>query len=357
MSGRFVRSPRLRLLVNDAVVRGVYEATVTANNYFSADRFSACVAVAEISESLAYWSSAADLLVELQISPGPDSDYRSLITGFVDQVSVDPVDGAVVISGRDLSALLIDSHIQQTFANRTSSEIVTILAQEHGLAASIVETTTMVGRFYEDDREALTLNRYSGATSEWDLLCYLARLEKYDVFMAGQTLYFQPSQPAATRIIHLNDCIHLQLTRSLTLARDICVTVKSWNSQTQSSCAQQVTGQLVMQSDSGVTAGILPQQTFVVVRPNLSPDKAVQTAMTTLGEISRHERVVEITMPGELLLTPRDAIQLADTNTAFDQTYAIEAIERSFDTRNGFIQRVRASSSSPRVTSTVTVAE
>jgi hypothetical protein len=47
-------------------------------------------------------------------------------------------------------------------------------------------------------------------------------------------------------------------------------------------------------------------------------------------------------MPGELDLVPRSIVLLQGTNTAFDQTYAVDEITRRVSTRDGFVQTVRA---------------
>ena len=48
-----------------------------------------------------------------------------------------------------------------------------------------------------------------------------------------------------------------------------------------------------------------------------------------LAELTRHERVVIATMPGDLRITPRSMIVLAGTSTAFDQSYFVDEIERT----------------------------
>jgi hypothetical protein len=65
-------------------------------------------------------------------------------------------------------------------------------------------------------------------------------------------------------------------------------------------------------------------------------------AIQTLADLSRHERVITVTMPGELDLAPRSPVLLQGTNTAFDQIYAVDEITRRVSTRDGFVQTVRA---------------
>ncbi len=345
------RVPRLRLLANGRALTGAYEAEVTSTNHFSADRFDAALALdADPWANARFWSSESDVLIDIQCSLDGEASFTSLIQGFVDRVSVEPVRGVVRISGRDFTAALIEAQTQEAFSNRTSSEIAVILALRHGLVPRVVTTSTPVGRFYQSDHESLTLDRFSGATTEWDLLVYLARQEGYDVFVTGSSLCFQPTAQTSTidQVLYPADMIELKLERALTLARDIQVTVQSWNSLQQIALAECVSSTLDGSSSGGSSASGSKAREYVIIRPNLTPDKAVAIAQRRLSELSRHERVIEFSMPGELVLTPRNTIQLDGTGTMFDQTYFIDSIERTFQTRTGFVQRVRASNGSPR---------
>src|SRR6202050_653272 len=227
------RAPRLRLLANGQALTGAYEAEVTSNNHFSADRFDAVLALgADPWADACFWSSESNVLIDIQLGLDGGASFTSLIQGLVDSVSIDPISGVVRIGGRDFTAALIEAQTHEAFSNRTSSEIATIFARRHGLASSVVPTSTPVGRFYQSDHESLTLDRFSGATTEWDLLVYLARQENYDAFVTGSNLSFRPTAQISTinQVLCPADMTELKLERALTLARDIQVTVRSWNS-------------------------------------------------------------------------------------------------------------------------------
>jgi hypothetical protein len=344
------RAPRLRLLANDRVLTGAYEAETNSNNHYGADRFSAVLALGPDSwADGCFWSSEANILIDVQFSLDGGVNFTSLMRGLVDMVSIDSVNGVVRISGRDFTAVLIEAHAQETFANRTSSEIATIFAQRHGLLPRVTPTSTPVGRFYQSDHESLMLDRFSEATTEWDLLVYLARQEDYDSFVAGNELCFQPTAPETTidQVLHPADMMELRLARALTLARDIQVTVRSWNSLRQMAFAECIGSTIRGTPTSRSTS----TRQYVVIRPNLTPDKALAIARQHMSELSRHERLIEFSMPAELALTPRSRILLEGTDTDFDQAYYIESIERVFRPQTGFVQRVRASGSSPRTSS------
>ena len=353
------RAPRLRVLANGQILIGAYEADVNSSNHFSADRFSAVIALGPDQWANSdFWSSEADVLIDIQFGLDGGTSFTDLIQGYVDNVSIDPVNRVVHISGRDLAAALIEARTQEAFSNRTSSEIATIFANRHNLVPCVVTTTTPVGRFYQSDHESITLDRFSGARTEWDLLAYLARQEGYDVFVHGRELCFQPVAQGSSidQVLCPSDMIEIRLERALTLARNIQITVQSWNSLQQMAFTESVNSTINPTSPCTTRGNANLTQQYVLIRPNLTPDKALALARQRLSELSRHERVIEFSMPGELALTPRSTILLDRTQTDFDQLYFVEFIERRFTPRTGFVQRVRASNSSPRTDSTLSAA-
>jgi phage protein D len=342
------RTPRLRLLVNGRQVDGVLEAEVVSNSYYSADCFRTSIALgADSWANGCYWSSVTGVTVNLQFSLDGNGPCETAIEGFADRIALDVVGGSVQLSGRDFTASLIEAPIQETFSNRTASEIATIFALRHGLLPLVYPTTQPVGRFYQGDHESITLDRFSRSATEWDVLVYLARQEGFDVFVQGRALYFRPAPDlsACDLVLRPADLTSLHLARSLNLARTIQVTVRSWNSLQQSAFSETMIGSL----ESTPEAIDQTPLEYTVVRPNLTPEMALSMASQHLHEITRHERIVDFTMPGELSLTPRSTVLLDGTNSAFDQRYFVDRIERRLDLRSGFTQRVRACNSSPRL--------
>jgi len=336
---------------NGDLIPGLIETEVTSNSHFSADRFSASFALNNGSSyGSSFWSSELNIAVEVLFSLDASS-FVSLFTGTVDTVSINLPRGLVHITGRDLSARLIETRTEETFSNRTSSEIASLLANRHGLIPNVAQTMTPVGRYYQDEHDRLTLGQFSRSTTEWDLLVFLALQEGFDVSVAGTTLNFVPSNNAV-QVPYLAtpaNCIDLRLDRYLTLAQNIEVTVKSWNSRQKNAFAQTVTGAGNPNDSSSGSSG--PQQ-YVYVRPNLTADQALNFAQQMLNGLTMHERVVEFVVPGDLSLTPVGQLILTGTGTEFDQAYYIDVVERRLNLNDGFTQRVRAKSSSPRTTST-----
>ncbi len=339
-----VRAPRLLVLANGVPMAAATEASVTSTGFFGADRFR--VRAALIGDA-AIWAGTADLFLDVQMALSPLGGFVSLVQGQADCVSLDPLRGTLTIEGRDLSASLMQARTQETFANHTSSEIATILAGRHGLAANVQPTVTPVGRYWELEHDRLTLNAAGRSTTEWDLLVTLALHEAFDVWVSGTTLNFQPPD-WLTPPLALNatatwtgpaNVTALRLERELLFAGDIVVTVKSWHSRAGTVCVQ------TAQTDRGAAS----TQNYVFVVPNLTPDAALQLAQNKLAELTAHELVLHAEMPGEFSLWPRAQVALAGTKTLFDTVYRIDEVERHLHARHGFSQRLRARASSAPV--------
>jgi len=347
----FERSPLARIIVNGDLIQGLIEVEVICNNHFSADRFSASFALnARPPYGSAFWSSELDITVEVLFSLD-STTFVSLFSGAVDTVSMNATKRLVHITGRDLSAQLIEARTAETFSNRTSSEIASLLAGRHGLTSNVVQTATPVGRYYQDEHDRVTLSQFSRSTTEWDLLVFLALQEGFNVSVTGTTLNFLPANNL-TQVQYLvtpANCIDMRLERCLTLARDIEVTVKSWNSRQNNGLTRIATST----NSAGLSSsGSTNLQRYVFVHPNLTAGQALNFAQQKLGDITMHERVVEFVVPGDLSLRAVGQLVVAGTGTEFDQTYYIDLVERRLNLNEGFTQRVRAKSSSPRSTST-----
>ncbi len=337
-----LRQPRMRVLVNGVETAGALRAEITSNNHYAADRFRLDMQTNTTGANT--WSAIDQAQIEIQLSLD-GVGYASVIHGDIDQLRIDPRALRVTLEGRDFTSRFIQARTQETFANQTSSQIAAILAARRGLSAKVTATTTPVGAYWQLEHDRTTLDSFSRTVSEWDLLITLASHEGFDVFVSSTTLYFQPPVISTPQTIVLSqqptlngpaNLMSLSMERSLTLAGNIAVTVRSWNSRLAQSFVQTVTS-------SGTAS---PSQTFVYVVPNLTPDAALRLAQSRLAELTSHERVIEADMPGELTLMPRQQIMLAGTKTAFDQLYWIDEVTRRLDVQSGFTQSLRARNSS-----------
>ena len=341
------RQPSASLTLNGATVPGtVISLEVTNNNYFSPDSFRVEMALSAMPDAYnaAFWAdSQAQIGLSVGLGPGVQTQ---LILGLADEIELDLPHGCVRATGRDLSAPFLDNKTEEKFQNQTSSQIVEVLAARHGLTTSVTATTTPVGKYYEIDHARLTSD-----VSEWTLLNYLAQEEGFDIWVSGSVLNFQPSAqgsdpaytiqytPPTATSVRAGNFTDLTCRRSQTLARGTVVKVVSWN-------AKQQTAFTATAKRSGKGAGSNPQiYTFKV--PGLDQSQAQALANAKLSDITRHERVIDVTMPGDLSLQPRQLVGLAGTGTAFDQTYFVDEISRRLSVDEGFIQTIRMKNHSP----------
>ena len=329
-----VRQPRLNVLVNGMPLLGATEASVIGAAFFDADQFRVRAA---LSGDAGLWTAMPELFVDVQMALSPLGGFVSLVQGYADRVTVDPIAGTLTIEGRDLTAALIEARTQETFANRTASEIAEIIAARHGLGASVQPTTTPVGRYWELEHDSLMLNAAGRATTEWDLLVTLARREGFDVWVFGTMLYFQPLDSVTPPVVvPMNAAMSVRLDRALTFAGDLIVLVKSWHSRAGTGCEQM----------ARTNRGAATSREYVYVVPNLTPDAAQAYADTILSELTAHELVVSLEMPGDLTLAPRMQMLLQGTGTIFDTVLRIDEVERRISARHGFTQHVRARAAS-----------
>ncbi len=318
------------VLVNGAAVDGVIEVEIQSNSFFAADRFSACLALSVTNGGV--WSGTS-LLIEIRISL--DGDWASLITGMADAVNIDPIRGEVRLSGRDLTSFFVAAQIEESFENQTSSDIANLLATRRGLVASVQTTTTLIGRYYQTSRTRTALPQHARASTEWDLLCWLAQLENFNVWVSGQTLNFQPADLVTTSLVlSPGDCIALNMHHALDIAVGVTVTVKSWDSLSQNA--------VVQTSSNAIDPGTASNRT--IIRPNLSSDEAQELADRLVSEISGHERSLVIEVPGDLVTVPRMIMALVNTATDFDGQYVACGVERRLTFDRGFTQTIEARS-------------
>lgn len=354
--------PGLRIKANGVMMPGALKASITQNNYYQCDHFSASFVMSL--GPAKWWDAEPPLMVEVEISrDGASWPGKPLFVGEVDHVTAHPQGDVVELEGRDLSARFIEAKTQEGFPNKTASEVAKLLADRHHMDADITPTRGLIGRYYSQDHTKVSLGQFSKVTTEWDLLTFLAQNEGFDVYMQGATLAFKPrvdpasepfvvqfSPPSAAAAVPRLNAVSMAMERSLTLAKDVQVTVRSWHGRQGrafTKVARAIGGKAAGASGSTHGKPTTTQQ-YVVVRPNLTEIEAQNLANTLAAEITLHERIVAVEQAGELTLTPRGMVRLQGTGTSWDQVYHVSSIERSISVDEGFRQTLRLKNSSPR---------
>ena len=361
MSG-IVNQPRMRLLAN-GVPFPVIDVELTQTGYYCASRFSATLAAfGDIAQGPAFWAASDSYDVELQGGWLPPAalegavPWQSVFMGQADEeLEIELDRGLIRLQGRDYSGKLMDAKTAETFSNQTLAQIATLLAGRLGLQADAASTSQLAGQFYEIDHARTAHDVFTRSSSYWELITYLAQQEGYDVWVDGKTLHVQPKdasptgQPVLTvqsgqpvlsggaaygRAATTKD---LTLIRRPALAKDIQVIVKSWAGKRKA---------MVSAKDGPSHAGQAVVRSF----PNLTQAQCAAVARSIRAELGRHERAISFGMPGEFSLRPRDGIALQGTGTAFDTTFFVSEIERSFSLSHGLWQTVRARNLPPATT-------
>ena len=327
---------------------------MTHNAHFAADTWRAEFASTAMGAfGASYWGASEYDRVELYawLDDGGALARFPMITGQVDEAEYDPTNRKLTLSGRDLSAALIDARTSEKFQNKKAHEIAQALALRHGLDSNVTPTATLAGRYYQIDHASLTREE-----SEWDLLCYLAEREGFDVWVRGETLYFHPPVQETQPPYELtwadpgagspaSNCKTLALSRSQTLARGVEVKVRSWNQGQEKAFTA-----VARRSRKGVAispADDTALQTYVYTVPNLTREQATKYAQTMADKITRHERLLSAELPGDLELDSRSLVRLSGTGTSWDQTYYPESVTRRLSFSDGFTMSLRAKNHSP----------
>ena len=352
-----LRQPRIQILLAGAIIPGLVSMEVDSNSHYQADTWRATMALNAIGgHTMDWWGSDSitGQTFTLQARLLPSDPWKTLIVGEADKVELDVVNGGVSLSGRDLTGRLIDAKTQKAYKNQTASQVITALAQERGLNPVVTATTTLVSRYYQQDHDRVTQDQFSRVSTEWDLAKYLAQQEGFDLFVDGQDLHFQP-QPAVKpdpfvvtwdAAARSSNVLDIKLERSLTLAKDVLVVVRSWNSR-QGRAFTRMSGK---GGANSVQSGKAQRYTYTF--PNLSEDAAQKKADDLRAEISQHERNAVLTLPVELVLTPRGMVSLQGFGTSWDQPYYVASISRAFN-EDGTQETVNLKNVSPESQATV----
>lgn len=355
----YASRPRLRVLLNTGASASNKEipqclaTRIESNNHYQADRFTASfVPVANgPSGTLKWWSEQKIIPVDIQIGmlplgapPNALPSWTSLLTGVADKMTLEPGRNQVTIEGRDLTANFIDNLNSGEFVNQSSSQIVQSLAAQYNMTAQVNDTSGTVGRYWADGRTINKHHKDGKITTEWDLIVSLAKKEGFDAFVKGSVLYFQP-QVAATSTPytflyhidafgrHIGNIQNLKMDRVLTLSKGLHVKVKSWHAK-QSRAFSKTSS--TSASITGPQGNSIAQE-YLIQHPNLTEDEAQAYADRMAEEIASHELLINASLPGDLILTPRTLVKMVGTGTAFDQLYYATSVTREISVGSGFM--------------------
>ncbi len=328
----------IQVVLNGVAVEGLLHASVVNSNCFSADTYALTFALGPPPLSnLEFWSSLSSAYVEISAFAASGLILQNLITGTIDEISADPIQGTVTIEGRDLTSTLVDSYRQQDFVNQTASEIVSAVALYHSFIPVITDTTEIVGRYFADGYTRLSTGQFSRLRSDWDLIVELARECRFDVFVQGRNLLFQPSSTIGILPMRLplETLKSIRFERDLTIQGEASALVQSWDSQYVT--AYGTPGATV--AGGMATPGAQP---FLFSASNFTAQQVADTAQRYSSELNRLAVTLHAELPLEPLLAPRTVIMIDQTNSLFDTIFEIDSVERHYDSAHGSTQLIRA---------------
>jgi len=340
-----VRVPVFTVLINQVPVLNFKTIKVIQNSHYTSDRFELEIPLYGQPNgiNLDFWHDLTD--AELQIVGAiQNGASQQLVIGPIDEVVTRLMAGTVKVTGRDYSGALIETRIYaSSYLNMTSTGVAAKIAAEHGLDVSTPQqTTTQIGVYYEDANRTLT----SYQLTEWDLLTALADREGFVVEMQGRVLYFGP-KPAYNDdayVIAVNrgndgpptmaNVGEIELSRSMTWARDIVVKVESTNALDQKTYSDtEKAVNAIRTNRSGLK---FPAQQYYFNIPGLDANGVKQRAVTILSQLSQSEKLMSIEeMPGDPLMTMKTPIKLIGTGSGWDQTYYADEIVHMYGVEEG----------------------
>lgn len=314
----------LAVAIGGAPVAGVERVELLQCGHFAADRFRVLLATNAMPGGAAYYAGLQSGIVTIGIDMGGGAP--PLLTGQIDNVTMDFALGQVMLSGRDLSARLIDTEVDETFSNRTSSQIAEGFASEAGLDANVTATTVLVGQYYELTHARTGLALHSRHATRWDLLAALAEIERFSLSVTGTILNFAPRiMPVPMVLTFGQNLLSLTIDRALALTAPR-VTVKSWNPKLKQ----------MFSSSVGTSGGV------TLVQPNLTQSQADRLATARQAELAVQAVLVRGSVPGEVTMVPDSIVLLQGTSTGLDGSYRVRSVERVVDVRDGFVQHFEA---------------
>jgi hypothetical protein len=207
--------------------------TVTKTGKRRGDTFHAEIPIdASAGFAESFWASQTSIQATAIFSVG--GQQQAMITGSVDELSIDWINRSVQVSGRDMSSVLTESRVNKKYANQTSAQIVQDLAQMSGLQAQVSSSMgDDVSKKYDIDTVHLLLNR-----TPFEAISILAEREGVRWFVDGNTLYFGTSQSGGTYPIEYQppqsgyvtaNTMRLTTRRNLVAAKAVESTAKSWH--------------------------------------------------------------------------------------------------------------------------------
>jgi len=363
-----VRVPNFTVTINGAPIMAFSSVRVTQNAHHSSDTFELTLSLyaQPPDRGLVWWDNLTD--AEVEITAGLVGGMsQQLIVGLVDSVDTRLMAGKLILTGRDYTSALIETRIDATtYLNKTSTQAAKLIAAGdsstpvtqamypgHGMSVNIPQqTSTYIGAYYDDQSFWMDTTHQ---VTEWDLLTACAEREGFTVLMQGKTLYFGPppqynDDPYVISLAmapggppNMANAPEVNLSRTMTLARDISVTVQSADALSQK--VYKATATSSNSNRNSRSGAKVPPQVYIFNEAALDNVGCLKQVQLKLRQLSQHERIINLPdMPGDPLLTVLTPIKLIGTGSGWDQVYYADEIAHEYrvEEEGGWTMSVRA---------------
>jgi phage protein D len=348
------RRPRGMVKLEGTAVDGWVSFEVDTTAYYQASTFQVVFVVSRLPKTRnATWffqqrKIACEILAGFQSgNMVNEAELKTLIYGYVDDVSFDPVAGTISVSGRDLVSVFVDTKVKKpSQKNMTAAALVSSIAGGHGILALTVPSLKMVGTSYEIDKVIL-----SNEETEWDFLVRLAKRENYALYMNGKILNFEPVSkgivpyilqwvpPNTQKASPTFNGQSLSFSRNMALLGGVQVVMESFN-QKQQKKFQETYPKTVERTGK-------EPRVYQYTVPNKTPEELEKMAQAQYQAIVNHEVNLSATLPADHVLSCNQVLRVVGTGTAFDQEYRPDKIVRRMDFGQGYTMQISAKGKAP----------
>lgn len=319
---------------------------IFANGNYNANNWRVTIPISGLTTAqLQYFANSPTITAKIYIGypKNPENynvgDLTFMVEGICDKPVFDWLLDTIELTGRDYSALFINSMIDPTLysqVNATPSQIVQQIVESKKLKYVIAPVSQPFGKFYFN-------NYFTQPTikTDWDLLTIIAQTLNYSLYVRGDTVYFQPKPTAATYqvkysrgAVNSSTTITLQTTRMMSLSKSVIVTVNSYNQAAKTTYVGVAQRPAI---DGSTTLGRDPIHYYFSI-PNLSLAQANMQAQTLLDNILIHGMSLSFSVPD--IVTREDVVQMQGTNTLFDQIYYPFNVRHELSVTSGLLTTV-----------------
>lgn len=342
----------------------VFDCEVTNNNFYMADTWQVEASLSGQKppfNSPLWWGEQTGIEVKVTASLQPIGPGQGtvLVTGPSDDIGLSLLNDVIILNGRDYTSRFIDTRLSDTFLsiengkiflNQTASQLVATLVSDYwpDMQTVITPTKTTVGTYAGAQNALMFRNR-----SLWDVITWLAQNESavdasgsadpFVAYIVGKTLYFGPMSGSIGNsggIFVINwanrsTAKSLDLSRNLTLANDIRVTVQGWGPLGRYQA-------VASGKHAAAPSTVFPHgyQHYVYTINGLTQQQASNRATSLALSLSQHELTARVEIPADFSLNPYGKVRLTNValtkkKTVWDTDYWVNACTWRFNLHDG----------------------